>query len=176
MSSIATTWGSADAERALAFPCDARLPDADTDLFRAVSVRAPPEVVFRWLCQLRVAPYSYDWIDNGGRASPRDLTPGADDLAVGQTVMSIFTLVDFAQGSHLTLRMSKRSAIRLFGEIAVSYVVLPAEGGETRLVAKLRVRATNRGRIGRARTWLLGWGDLVMMRKQLLTLKELAER
>ena len=176
MSSIAATWGSADAERALAFPCDAHLPDADADLFRAVTVRAPPEVVFRWLCQLRIAPYSYDWIDNGGHSSPCELTPGADDLAVGQTVMSIFTLVDYAHGSHLTLRLSKPSGIRLFGEIAVSYVVLPAEDGVTRLVAKLRVRATDRGRIGRARTWLLGWGDLVMMRKQLLTLKGLAER
>ena len=65
-------------------------------------MRAPAEVVYRWLCQLRVAPYSYDWIDNRGRRSPRELTPGLEQLAEGQTVM-IFRLVSFAWGRHLTL-------------------------------------------------------------------------
>jgi hypothetical protein len=43
-------------------------------------------------------------------------------------------------------------------------------------VVKLRVDLPDDGLVGRVRRWLLAWGDLVMMRKQLLTLKKLAER
>jgi hypothetical protein len=102
--SVAYTWGTEDAERRLPFPCDRYVERAEAAYFRGITVRARPATLFRWLCQMRVAPYSYDWIDNGGRRSPRALTPGLEDLAVGQSVMRIFTLVDFAKDRHLTLR------------------------------------------------------------------------
>jgi hypothetical protein len=143
-------------------------------MYRAVSVKAPPAQVFRWLCQLRAAPYSYDWIDNSGRTSPRQLTPGLDELAAGQTVMRIFTLVDFERGAHLTLQLTDAPAGRLFGDLAVTYRVDGAGAG-SRLVVKLTMRYPRTLR-GRAMRRLLPWGDLVMMRKQLLTLKRLAER
>ena len=101
--------------------------------FRAVTVRAEPRIVFRWLCQLKVAPYSYDWIDNLGRQSPRALTPGAEHLEVGQRVMTIFTLVELEQDRHLTMRLAGGL---LFPEIALSYVVVPAEPGASRLIMK----------------------------------------
>src|ERR1043165_6990385 len=88
--SVAYTWGTTAAERALPFPCDRWVTQADEPLFRGVDVDAPAPVLFRWLCQLRVAPYSYDWIDNFGRRSPRELVPGLDALAVGQPVMTFF--------------------------------------------------------------------------------------
>ena len=69
--SAAYTWGSTPEERARGYACDVCVAGPDHALFRAVDVDAPAAVVFRWLCQLRVAPYSYDWIDNGGRESPR---------------------------------------------------------------------------------------------------------
>ena len=76
MSSISETWGTTPEERRLAFPCDNLIAEADDALYRGVTVNASPSTVFRWLCQMRVAPYSYDWIDNGGKRSPAALTPG----------------------------------------------------------------------------------------------------
>ena len=127
--------------------------------------------MFRWVCQLKIAPYSYDWIDNFGRQSPRTLTPGLDALAIGQRVMSFFEIVDFERNSHVTA--VTRSA--LFGDIAATYVVLPRDEATCRLVVKVLVHhpLPPLGWITRA---LLPWGDLVMMRKQLLTLKSLAEK
>src|SRR5436305_1441695 len=103
--SVSHTWGSTPAERARPFACDRWVERPDDPLFRAIDVDAPAAVVFRWICQLRVAPYSYDWIDNFGRQSPRTLLPGLDALAVGQPVMTFFELVEFERDRHLTARL-----------------------------------------------------------------------
>ena len=170
--SAARTWGSTEAERAAGYPCDRWLAETDDELWRAIDVAAPPAVVFRWLCQLRVAPYSYDWIDNLGRTSPRELTPGIDELEAGQRVMTIFRLVEFEPDRHMTLVLERGK--RLFGELAISYQVRATDDGGSRLIAKLVVRRP-RGP-GRLLAPLLPAGDLVMMKKQLRTLKALAER
>jgi hypothetical protein len=171
MTSAARTWGSTEEERVAAYPCDRWLEGAEEELWRAIDVAAPPAVVFRWLCQLRAAPYSYDWIDNLGRRSPRELTPGLEDLAEGQRVMTIFRLVEFARDRHITLVLERGK--RAFGELAMTYAVEPAPGG-SRLVAKLVIKRP-RGP-GRLLSPLLPAGDLIMMKKQLRTLKALAER
>src|SRR5205085_298872 len=98
--SVAWTWGTTAAERARSFPCDPWLPGADDALFRAVDVDAPAAVAFRWVCQLRVAPYSYDWIDNFGRGSPRAVTRGLDAPAVGRRAMSFVGIVGLARYRH----------------------------------------------------------------------------
>ena len=171
--SLAREWGSTAADRALAFPCNRHLRGPADALYRAIDVDAPPAVLFRWLCQLRVAPYSYDWIDNLGRTSPRTLTPGLEDLRIGQRVMTIFNLVEFEVDRHLTLVLHRASAI--FGEIACTYLVVPRPPDRSRLVVKMLCRYPRVPVVGALVRVLLPWGDLVMMRKQLLTLKELAE-
>lgn len=159
-------WGVTRAERAAAYPCDEYVAGPKESWFRGVDVAAEPSVVFRWLCQLRVAPYSYDLIDNLGRRSPRELGPGLDDLAAGQRFAKIFTLVDFVPGEELTLRLTDRLARLAFGELAITYRATPG-----RLVAKLAVAATP---LSYPRRRLLAWGDLVMMHRQLRNLAELA--
>jgi hypothetical protein len=164
-------WRSTPEERLHRYPCDDLLPEHQQALFRAVTIDAPPSVVFRWLCQLKLAPYSYDLLDNGGRRSPQRLVPGIERLVAGERVMRIFELASFAADEHLTLLLRRH---RVFSDLAVSYVVLPAGRGGSRLVVKL-VTARPRGVVGAVMHRLLPAGDLVMMRRQLLNLKALAE-
>ena len=164
-------WGCSPAEHARAHPADTLLDGPVVRLTRAVTIAAAPETTWRWLCQLSVAPYSYDRLDNWGRRSPREVTPGAEDLRVGQTMMSIFRLADLDPPWSLDLVTNPRGE-RLFGPVAVGYRVDPDPRG-SRLVA--RVVCSQAGAWSWARARLLAWGDLVMMRRQLLNLKELAE-
>lgn len=165
-------WGSTAAERAAPFPCDELIADPDRPLFRAVDVEAPAAVTFRWLCQLRAAPYSYDKLDNLSRRSPQELTPGLERLEVGQRVQTIFRLAAFEPGRSLTMVHSGR----LFGRIACTYRSEPAGGGRSRIVVKLVPAAPRPGLLGPLMQVVLPPGDLVMMRRQLLNLKGLAER
>ena len=165
-------WGATGAEIAGAWPCDGLLAMPHLSLYRAVGVDAPPAVVYRWACQLKVAPYSYDWLDNLGRRSPRELTPGVEELAVGQRMM-VFKITAFERDRHIT-GVGLPSAARIFGPMAVSYTVRAAGERSSRLAVRLDTGGT--AHCDRLRRRLLAWGDLAMMRKQLLTIKELAER
>jgi hypothetical protein len=164
-------WNTTAAETVAAYPAHRYAVHPYQAFIRAVDIAAPPGVVFRWLCQLKVAPYSYDWLDNRGRRSPRELTPGAEKLAIGQQLM-IARIVEFEPDRHIT-GVSLPAATAVFGAISLTYQVTATAGG-SRLVACLDVTA--RSWAARLRADLLAVGDLVMMRKQLLNLKALAER
>jgi hypothetical protein len=89
--------------------------------------------------------------------------------------MRIFRLVKFEPGRHLTLRLDAPAGHRIFGDLAVTYEVRERGFGGSRIAVKLSLRPP-RTRVAGALARLLPWGDLIMMRKQLLTLKALAER
>jgi hypothetical protein len=166
-----TTWGSTAAERRDRFACDDLLPDASGAYWRAVDVDAPAALVYRWLCQLRAAPYSYDLLDNLGRRSPQRLTLGLGSVTAGDRIMTIFRAARVVPGQEFT------AVWRTPVPIAVTYRVTPRPGRThaSRLIAKLVVRYPA-GPAGGLLRLLLPAGDAFMMRGQLLNLKRLAER
>lgn len=159
------------AERSAAYACDDLIPPPSLSMFRAIDVAAPPSIVFRWLCQLKVAPYSYDRLDNGGHRSPRELTPGADDLEAGQRYV-LGRIVSFERDAHITCRTTPGKE-GLYGPVAVTYAVRTGDGGGCRIVMKAVMGTA--GRLGSLRARLLSAADVPMARMQLITLKKLAE-
>ena len=107
-------------ERRADYPCAALVPDPALRMIRAVDVAAPATTTFRWVCQLRLAPYSYDLIDNRGRRSPRHLTPGSDDLAVGDPFLTIFEIDGWARGREIT-GVGLPGPTERFGPMACTY-------------------------------------------------------
>ncbi|WBQ05325.1 hypothetical protein [Kribbella sp. CA-293567] len=169
MTQLPWNWQATPGEVAEEYPCDRFVTGPVVGCWRAADSTASVDQLFRWLCQLRVAPYSYDLVDNFGRSSPRTLTAEADQLERGQIFMTIFELADFTPGRHLTLNLVDPKALKLFGQVAVTYLAVPTATG-SRLIVKLALPARGNA----VRRTLLAWGDLLMMRKQVLELTRLA--
>ena len=68
---IGDRWGVSDDEVSRDYPCDEFVTAPALRAWRGVRVNTPAEAVWPWVVQVRLAPYSYDWIDNLGRRSPR---------------------------------------------------------------------------------------------------------
>jgi hypothetical protein len=161
---IGDRWNVTDDEVARHYPCDDFVRVPTLQAWRGVTVRTAPETLWPWVGQIRIAPYSYDWIDNLGRRSPRQLM-GLPEPAVGEAFTTAAT-------RRLGRILAVEPRIQLTGEImgtCISYVLAP-EGQTTRLLMKI---VTD---ISRWLTPGLSVGDLIMARRQLLTLKRLAER
>ena len=162
---IGDRWGVTDGEVARSYPCDMYVTAPALQAWRGVHVQAPCAAVWPWVCQVRVAPYAYDWIDNLGRRSPQYLV-NLPEPRVGEA----FTT---AGGRKLGRIVSVDPGQQLTGTIMggfMSYVLVPQADTTTRLLLKV-VMQTNR--------WIaigLSVGDLIMARRQLLNLKRLAER
>ena len=68
---------------------DARLPRAQFQATRAITIDAPPEAVWPWLVQVgcqRAGWYSNDLLDNLGHPSAMTILPAFQQLEVGQWV------------------------------------------------------------------------------------------
>jgi len=86
MSSLRHFWGTEPDERLLDFPCDSFKELFDDTCYRGVIMQTNQEIIFQWLCQLRIAIYGL------GRKSPPKMTPGLERLAICQEIMNIFEL------------------------------------------------------------------------------------
>jgi hypothetical protein len=160
---IGDRWGVTDIDVARRYPCDDFVPKPVMQAWRGVTVDAPPHRVWPWVAQIRLAPYSYDWIDNLGRGSPQHLRDLPEPV-VGEPFTTAATR---RLGRILSVETNKQLTGRIAG-VVMSYVLEP-EGDATRLLLKLA--APN----GRLVARPLCVGDLVMARRQLLNLKRLAE-
>jgi hypothetical protein len=162
---IGDRWGVSDSETSRAYPCDDFVASPTLQAWRGVYIRAPAAVVWPWVAQVRIAPYSYDWIDNRGRRSPRELA-GLPEPRVGDRFST-------ASGRPVGRIVSVDHGRQLTGSIAgafMSYVLVPREPDGTRLLLKI---------VARTARWAapcLSVGDLIMARRQLLNLRQLAEQ
>ena len=161
---LGAAWGVSDAETELKFACDDFVKAPVLRAWRGVSVSAPTAAVWPWVSQVRIAPYSYDWIDNGGHRSPRELLelpePVVGEPFTASAGRKLGRIVQVDPGRSLTGKILGAH---------MTYLLDPYTHASTRLLLKV-VMVTNP-----VLAQALCLGDLVMARRQLLNIKRLAE-
>ena len=162
---IGDRWGVTEEEVARHYPCDDVVTSPSLQAWRGVTVHAAPGALWPWVTQIQWAPYSYDWIDNLGHRSPRQLLDVPPPVA-GEHFTS-------TGGRRRGRLLSVEPPVHYTGHIlgaVMSYVLVPVDERTTRLLLKLVMSGYG---------WLapvLSAGDLVMARRQLLNIKRLAEQ
>ena len=162
---IGDRWGVTDSEISDSYPCDDFVVAPVLRLWRGVRVEAPADALWPWVAQVRLAPYTYDWIDNLGRRSPRELA-ALPEPRVGDRFT---TAGGRERGRIVSVEPGRQLTGTIMGAV-MSYVLVPLDHDATRLLLKV---------VARSRRWVapaLSVGDLIMARRQLLNLKRLAER
>lgn len=169
-------WGATDEEVRRPMPGDGVVAKPSFDATRAVTVQAPPQSIYPWIVQMgmtRAGWYSYDLLDNLGRPSARALIPELQQIYAGQIIpMS----PDGKQGVYV--REFKENEWILWGdkEGDTTWVwgMYPTADGAPRLITRVRTKYRWLG-FTAIFNLLIEFGDIFMMRKCMLGIKERAE-
>jgi hypothetical protein len=171
-------WGASDEEVWREMPGDELVPHSHFTPTRAITIDAPPEAVWPWLVQLgygRGGWYSYDLLDNLGHGrSAEEIRPELQGLHVGDWV-PMGPIVN-EETAFVVDRIDPPHSM-LWVKPASTWVWQLEElpGGRTRLVTRIRMHYA----IGLSvipALFLAELGDFWMMRKELRSIRERAER
>ena len=177
---IFENWGATAEEQAGAVVGDDLCPNARISATRSITIAAPPAEVFPWLRQMgfgRAGWYSYDWIDNLGRRSARVIRPEWQTVSSGDSVPGgpiDFEAVIVNAPRYFVLRVGSDGLATQRLCFTLAYDLREDPTG-TRLVTRMRARIDAPGGHFLER-FVLGPGDGIMLRRQLLNVRARAER
>jgi hypothetical protein len=175
-------WGATDDEVRRAMPGDELVARPTFNATRAVTVQAPPSIIWPWIVQIgfgKAGWYSYDLLDNLGRPSATRIIPELQHLQPGD-VAPFYQGIGAPQWVGLTVKAIQPEQWMLWWDDKThdttwTWALDPVDEQRTRLITRVRMRYR----------WtkptilfslLVEFADLVMMRKCLLGIKQRAER
>ena len=167
-------WGATPDEITGSVVGDDLCSDARVVATRCITLSAPPAEVFPWLRQMgfrRAGWYSYDWLDNLGKRSAVAIDPEWQNVVTGSRVPAgpmSFDAAIVEPPRAFVLRVGSGATKTRRVQFVLAYELREVPEG-TRLVTRVRIRLNVPG--GRLlERFVLGPGDGVMVRKQLLNL------
>ncbi len=170
-------WGATAEECSRAMPGDAYLTDGErltVAMTRAVTIQAAPEAVWPWLAQLGRGAgwYSYEWLDNGRKQSARHIVSWIPEPRRGDA-SPIGYIRHIEPGSELTWWVGDTPFLGSITRLVVDMRLSP-QGRASRLVIRMTADAT--GGLPRVTLWMFRFIDSLMARRQLIGIKQRAER
>jgi hypothetical protein len=170
-------WGATDDEVKCAIPGDDIVQKPNFVATRAVSIKAPPTEVWKWIIQIgsgRAGFYSIDLIDNANVPSSRDIL-----LKYQRIKQDYFIPFTPNQKNGMWVKDYRESEYILWwdrkGNGTWGWFLQQTEAGNTRLITRLRTKYDF------SFPWIIyyilyDFGDIIMMRKCMLGIKERSEK
>ena len=170
-------WGATPEEIKRSLPGDDLVENPNFVATRAVTIAARPEDIWPWLLQIgskRAGWYSIDWVDNAGVPSAKNILPEFQHIAAEDFIP--FT-PDGKTGMWVKTFETNRSILWWDKKEEATWLwwLEPVDEQHTRLITRNRV----------SYRWTYPWvlyyllfdvGDIVMMSKCLLGIKQRAEQ
>ena len=168
-----TSWGVDPTVSASVLPGDDLVVDPIAVDTRSLDIAAPPSAVWPWLVQMgddRGGEYSYSLFGLPHRKGADRIEPEWQHRVVGDP-LNEWTVAQIEPERALVLHSD------LAGSWSWAFVLDPLDGGSrTRFVERIRSRPPLPRPIGVIAMRALGPGMLLMVRKQMLTIRDRAER
>jgi hypothetical protein len=157
------------------------LPDiSNTDcreLFRSIEIRANAPDIFVWLKQLRVSPYSYDFIDNRCRKSPEYIIENLPPLKVNTHFLLAFHIIEFEENSFIVCRFCEpvNPPVNLYmKDMFIEYRIIE-QGTKSKLWCKIKGHI-NKDISSKAFFVIYSCVNKIMMARQLQNIRKLSEK
>ena len=173
-------WGATPEEIHSSVVGDDLCKNASLIATRSITISAPPQVVFPWIRQMgfgRAGWYSYDWLDNLGRKSATTIHDEWQSVTAGDKVPSgpiSFTAAVVEAPRHFVLEIKSLGKKSPKLHFTLAYELRDDPHG-TRLVTRMRSHiSVPLGFL--FEKLILGPGDGLMLRRQLLTISKNASK
>ena len=136
-------WGATDDEVRRATPGDEIVTRPTFNATRAVTVQAPPSVIWPWIVQIgfgRAGWYSYDLLDNFGRPSTTYIIPELQHLQPGDLI-PVYRGIGAPEGVGLTVKALQPEQWVLWWDDKThdttwTWALYPVDEQRTRLIAR----------------------------------------
>ena len=146
------------------------------ELLRCIVIQAAASDIFVWLNQLRIAPYSYDFIDNRFRKSPDYIVKNLPPLKSGTHYLLAFHILEFEENSFIASRFCEpvNPPVNLYmRDMYIEYRITEQETG-AKLWCKIKGHF-NTDISSRGFFFIFSFVNKIMMQRQLKNIKKLSE-
>jgi hypothetical protein len=172
-------WGATDEEVHSPMPGDGIVPKASFNATRAITIDAPPGMVWPWIVQMgyrRAGFYTYAILDNAGYESADRILEQYQPPKIGDWVPMAKKVNDI---TALKVKAFEINEWLLWEkpDSTWAWKLISLDGGRTRLICRLKQRyAWEKPGMAIMALILLEFGDFPMMRRVLKGIKVRAER
>lgn len=146
------------------------------EMLRSIEIKATASDIFVWLKQLRIAPYSYDLIDNGNRKSPDYIIGNLPPLKINTHFLLAFHILEFEENSFIVCRFCEpiNTPVNLYMKGLFFEYRIIAHGTKAKLWCKIK-GYFNTDLSSRGFFFIFCLVNKIMMKRQLKNIKRLSE-